>query len=63
MLVRRFPQELRYLIDGHVVEASEWMNLSVLNPWRWSGCCHSTNGVDLPREKCLKVIRGVGDGC
>ena len=54
--------DLRYFLDGHVIEASEWRNLSVLNLWRWSCCCRSMNGVNLPCEKCHKV-HGVDDGC
>ena len=54
LLIQRFPQDLRYLLDGHVIEASKWMNLFVLDRWRWSGCCRSTNGVKLPRENVLK---------
>ena len=63
LLVRRFLQDLRYLLYGHIIEASEWRNLAVLNRLHWSDCRRSTNGVNLTREKCDKVVLCVGDGC
>ena len=47
----RFSQNLIYLLYGLVIEASEWRNLVVLNRWRWSACCRSTNGTGV----CLQV--------
>ena len=56
LLVRRFPQDLRYLFDSHVVEASEWRNLSVLGRWSWSSCYHKiVPDTDIKTLHCEKL--------